>query len=175
MPRKIKCNFCLVQKLRLNQTYSTYFSIITSTMRFLLAIMILLTISGTKGCHPSSEFQIIETEEDDIKKLEVEVEHLENEIDGLKMNNEVSSDSSTSSDAVTMMEKKDCTQKIIGNRKVACGDLDKISSCTCKKGKQYSKEDKFTDDCKVDFCTCLDNSEVRLFGLHRKLLNCIAI
>ena len=144
-------------------------------MTFLLAIIISLTISGARGCNHSHEFQIIEKEKEDIEKLEVEVEHLENKIDGLKINNGVSSDSLTSNDAVILMEKKDCTQEIIGNRKVACGDLDKISSCTCKKGQQYSKEDKFTDDCKVDFCTCLDNSEVKLFGLHRKLLNCIAI
>ena len=146
-----------------------------STMRFLLAIILTLTISGANGCYRSPEFQIIETEKEDIEKLEVEVEHLENKIDGLKTNNGDSSDSLISTDAVILMEKQDCTPEIIGNRKVACGDLDKISSCTCKKGKQYSKEDKFTDDCKVDFCTCLDNSEVRLFGLHRKLLNCIAI
>merc|ERR1712018_649634 len=130
-------------------------------MRFLLAIILTLTISGANGCYKSTEFQIIETEKEDIEKLEVAVEHLENKIDGLKMNNGVSSDSSTSSDAVIMMEKKDCTPEIIGNRKVACGDLNKISSCTCKNGKQYSKEDKFTGDCKVDFCTCLDNSEVK--------------
>ena len=55
-------------------------------MRFLLTIIISLTISGSRGCNRSHEFQIIEKEKEDIEKLEVEVEHLENKIDGLKIN-----------------------------------------------------------------------------------------
>ena len=139
------------------------------------ALMLFLTICHVKCCFKSREFQTIEEEKEDIEKLEVEVEHLETKIDGLKLSNVVSSDSAASTDALIMMDKKNCTSEIIKNRQIACGDLDKISSCTCKTGKQYSKEDKFTEDCRVDFCSCLDNSEVKMFGLHRKFLNCITI
>ena len=82
---------------------------------------------------------------------------------------------STDTETFQMMSKSECTKEMVGNRKVACGDLDKIKSCTCKEGKEYKKDDDYEEICKVDFCTCLDSSIVHLFGLHRNLLDCIII
>ena len=150
-------------------------------MLFLIAITILLSIYEVKCCQRSFDTQAIESEiadianHEDIAKLVVEVEHMESKLDNLKVVGGPTSDTAEDVEDFKMMDKADCTPEIIGNRKIACGDLDKISACTCKSGKQYKKDEKFSKDCKVDFCTCLDSSVVKLFGLHRKLLNCIAI
>ena len=83
--------------------------------------------------------------------------------------------SSLNGDGLQMLSKAECTKEIVGKRKVACGDLENIGSCKCKEGNEYTRNDGFKQDCKIDHCICLNTSKVHLFGLHRHLLNCIVI
>ena len=144
-------------------------------MKFVLVIIFLIVINGIKCCQKQLDIPNFEAEKMEVEKLVVEVEQLETKIDELQTNGVVPPNEDTSTNVFKMMAKEDCTKEIVGNRKIACGDLDQISSCTCKTGKQYSSDEKFTEDCKVEFCTCLNSSVVKLFGLHRALLSCIAI
>ena len=147
-------------------------------MGFTLILLVCFTIGEIICCNKSIDIQERKLQKIKIEKLINAIESLETKIDNLikKEDSSLSNPATgTQIDTLKMTSKADCTQEAIGNRKVACKDLDKIESCTCKNGKQFKKDDDYKESCKVDFCNCLDGSLVHLFGLHRNLLNCIII
>ena len=110
-----------------------------------------------------------------IEKLFSRLKSLQTKIEKLITAGTSLSKSTSKDDELRMMSKADCTKVIVGNRKVACDDLEQIGSCRCKDGTEYSMNDEFKKNCKIDYCICLNSSKVNLFGLHRRLLNCVVI